>query len=280
MLYKTILVHCNDKRRIEALLAPAVNLAERFQAHLIGLSVVPPVSVVSAGAEGPPIVLDEHCKVYRDDENPAMKSAFEAATHGRAFVGEWRDDEADAYGAANRVLQYARAADLVVAAQADPQWAGSEWLDVADRLAMESGRPVLIVPNSGAQAGVGERVLVAWNARREAARAVFDALPILQRAEEVKVVWVNPQSEHELAQDIPAADICAALARHGVKCQATEQVKPRASVGETLLSCAKDMSADLLVMGCYGHTRLREFVFGGASRHVLAHMSVPVLMSH
>ena len=104
-------------------------------------------------------------------------------------------------------------------------------------------------PNAGAHAGVGEKVLVAWNARREAARAVFDALPILQRAKEVKVVWVNPQSEHDVAQDIPAADICAALARHGVKCQATEQIKPHASVGETLLACAKDMRADLLVMG-------------------------------
>ena len=102
----------------------------------------------------------------------------------------------------------------------------------------------------------------------------------LQRAKEVKVVWVNPQSEHDLAQDVPAADICAALARHGVKCQATEQVRPRAGVGESLLACAKDMSADLLVMGCYGHTRLRELVFGGASRHALAHMSLPVLMSH
>jgi nucleotide-binding universal stress UspA family protein len=109
---------------------------------------------------------------------------------------------------------------------------------------------------------------------------VFDALPILQRAKEVKVVWVNPQSEHDLAQDIPAADICTTLARHGVKCQATEQAKPRAGVGETLLACAKDMSADLLVMGCYGHTRLREFVFGGASRHVFEHMPLPLPMSH
>jgi nucleotide-binding universal stress UspA family protein len=280
MPYKTILMHCNDKRRIEALLAPTVRLAETFQAHLIGLSVVPPVNVISVGAvEGPPIIVDEHCKVYRD-ENPAMKAAFEAATRDRAFVGEWRDDEADAYGVADRVLQYARAADLVVAALADPQWAGSEWLDVPDRLAMESGRPVLIAPNTGAHPGIGEKVIVAWNVRREATRAVFDALPILRRAKEVKVVWVNPQSEHELAQDIPAADISAALARHGVKCEVTEQVKPRVGVGETLLACAKDMSADLLVMGCYGHTRLREFVFGGASRHVLAHMSVPVLMSH
>lgn len=280
MSYRTILMHCNDPRRIEALLAPTVSLAEKFQAHLIGLSVVPPVAVISAGApDGPPIVLDEHCRLYRE-ENPAMKSAFETATRGRAFVSEWRDDEANAYGVADRVLQYTRAADLVVAAQTDPQWAGTDSLDVADRLAIESGRPVLILPNVGAYEGVGEKVLVAWNARREAARAVFDALPILQRAKEVKVVWVNPQSEHDLARDIPAADICTALARHGVKCQATEQLQPRAGVGETLLACAKDMSADLLVMGCYGHTRLREFVLGGASRYVLAHMSLPVLMSH
>jgi nucleotide-binding universal stress UspA family protein len=139
---------------------------------------------------------------------------------------------------------------------------------------------VLILPNAGAKARIGERVLVGWNARREAARAVFDALPILQRAKEVKVVWVNPQSEHDLAQDIPAGDICAALARHGVKCYAAQETRPRAGVGESLLACARDMGADLVVMGCYGYTRLREFVFGGASRYVLAHMPLPVLMSH
>jgi nucleotide-binding universal stress UspA family protein len=145
---------------------------------------------------------------------------------------------------------------------------------------MESGRPVLIVPNAGVHPRVGGRVLVAWNARREAARAVFDALPILRGATDVKVVWVNPQSERERAQDIPAGDICTSLARHGVRCQATEQIAPRGNVGETLLACAKEVSADLLVMGCYGHARVRELVFGGASRHVLAHMALPVLMSH
>jgi nucleotide-binding universal stress UspA family protein len=280
MSYRTILVHCNDRRRVETLLAPAVSLAEQFHAHLIGLSVMPPVEVVPvAPAVGLPIVLDEQCNLYRQ-ENPAMRSAFEAATHGRAIVSEWRDDVADAQGVAPRVLHYARAVDLVVAGQTDPQWAGTLWLDVADRLAMESGRPVLIVPNAGADATIGGKVLLAWNGRREAARAAFDALPILERAKEVKVVWVNAQSEREPAQDIAASDICATLARHGAKCQVTEQQELRAGVGETLLACAKEMSADLLVMGCYGHTRLREFVFGGASRYVLAHMSLPVLMSH
>jgi nucleotide-binding universal stress UspA family protein len=209
-----------------------------------------------------------------------MRSAFESAVRGRAFVSQWCDEEAGAASVAERVLQHARAVDLVIATQMDPKWRGTYWLDVADRLVIESGRPVLIVPNGGTNAGVGNKVLVAWNARREAARAAFDALPILQRASQVRVVWVNPQSEEEVAQDIPAADLCAALARHGVKCEATEQIAPRASVGETLLSCSRDMQADLLVMGCYGHTRLREFIFGGASRHVLAHMSLPVLMAH
>ena len=280
MPYKTILMHCNDKRRIEPLLAATVPLAEKFEAHLLGLSIVPPLAIIASGAPiGPPVVIDTHCELYRA-ENPAMKSAFEAATQSRALAAEWREDDADVFGVAERVLQYARAVDLVIASQTDPQWPSSERLDVADRLAIESGRPVLIIPNTGVHDRIGENVLIAWNARREAVRAVFDALPILQGAKKVKVIWVNPQSERARAVDIPAADICVALARHGVTCEATEQIAPRASVGETLLACAKDFAADFLVMGCYGHARLHEFVFGGASRHVLAHMSVPVLMSH
>jgi nucleotide-binding universal stress UspA family protein len=278
MSYKTILVHCNDRRRIEKLLAPAASLAEMFQAHLIGLSVVPPVVIVPAPAAlGPPVIVDAHCELYRA-ENPAMQAAFEAATRGRGFVAEWRDDDAGAFGVADCLLPYAHAADLVVASQTDRAGPGPDRLDIADRLAMECGRPVLIVPNAGVHSHVGERVLVAWNGRREAARAVFDALPILRGAKAVKVVRVNPQSERE--QDIPAADVCTALARHGVKCEATEQIAPRGGVGETLMACASEMSADLLVMGCYGHARLREFVFGGASRYVLTHMTIPVLMSH
>lgn len=280
MPYKTILMHCNDARRVAKLLAPAVHLAETFQAHLVGLSVVPPVAIMPAGTPmGPPVVVDTHRELYRA-RGPAMKAAFEDAARERGFVAEWREDDAQGSGVADVVLEHARACDLVIASQTDLDWSGTEHLDVADTLAIESGRPVLIVPNTGTHQRVGDKVLVAWNARREAARAVFDALPILRRAREAKVVWVNPQSERERAQDVPAGDICAALARHGIKCEAVEQVRPEAGVGETLLACVKDRGADLLVMGCYGHTRLREFVFGGASRHVLSHMSIPVLMSH
>jgi nucleotide-binding universal stress UspA family protein len=281
MAYKTILAHCNDKARLRRVLEPAVEIAGAFEAHLTGLSITPPAVIVPAGMPGAPatVIVDDHCQAYRAD-NPEMKAAFEGMSRARHLAAEWRELEAGTRIVADVALEHAHAADLIVAAQTDGKWAGSGHLDVADRLIMGSGRPVLVIPNAAKQGEIGRRILVAWNARREAARAVFDALPLLQRAGEVKCIWVNPQSEDAIAQDVPAADICAALARHGVKCEAAESVRPYADVGRTLLACAGDFGADLLVMGCYGHSRLREFVLGGASEHVLRSMTIPVLMSH
>jgi nucleotide-binding universal stress UspA family protein len=274
-MYKTILLHCNDKHRIKTLLAPALFIADQFEAHLVAVSVVPPPIVA-----GPALVIDEHCKVYRAD-SAEMRVAFEEATRGRTLVPEWRDEDRGGCSVLDSLLQHARAADLIIASQTDPSKRGTFDLDLADRLAVEAGRPVLIIPSVLPQADrLGEKVLVAWNARREAARAVFDALPILRSATQVKVVAVNPQTEREVAHDLPTADICAALARHGVKCEGAEEVKPRRGVGETLLACAQEFGADLLIMGCYGHTRWREFILGGATRHVLSHATLPVLMSH
>jgi nucleotide-binding universal stress UspA family protein len=152
-------------------------------------------------------------------------------------------------------------------------------LDVPDRLATDSGRPVLIVPHTPRKKFALKRVLVAWNGRREATRAVFDALPILKKADAVEVMWLNPQYGVQMG-DLPAADLCAALARHGVKCEESAAISPKSSVGETLLFEATKYDWDVLVMGCYGHSRLREFILGGASRYVLKNMTIPVLMSH
>jgi nucleotide-binding universal stress UspA family protein len=284
MAYRTILVHCNDKRRVERILASAVELAERFQAHLIGLSVAPPVRVVPAGMPGTPdtLVIDERCLAYRRD-NPKMTAAFDAAVQGRQLTSEWCEEDALGSTVAEVVGRYAGGADLIVAAQRDPRWSESPQLDVADRLAVEAGRPVLIVPNEGVHSQIGTTVLVAWNGRREATRAAFDALPLLQRAKEVKVLSLGAEAEAEAARDVAAAHLCAGLARHGVTCQVIDGPLERPSggdVGETLLKRAIEHRADLLVMGCYGHSRLSELVFGGASRHVLAHMTIPVFMSH
>ena len=281
MAYKTVLAHLNDRARLSRVLEPAAEIASAFEAHLTGLSITPPAVVVPAGMPGAPetVIVDDHCVAYRA-ENPQMKAAFEAMARAQNLPAEWCEIEAGTRTVADVALEHAHAADLIVAAQTDPKWPGSGHLDVADRLVMGSGRPVLVIPNDGAREAMGRKILVAWNARREAARAVFDALPLLQRAGAVKCVWVNPQSEDAIAQDLPAVDICISLARHGVNCEAAETVRPYANVGRTLLDCAKDYGADLLVMGCYGHSRLRELVMGGATDHVLKNMTIPVLMSH
>jgi nucleotide-binding universal stress UspA family protein len=279
MSYKTILLHCNDQRRIARLLSPALALADRFQSHLIGLSVVPPISVITNGAiDAPPIIIDAHCELYRQ-ENAVMRRQFEEAIAGKSLTAEWRDADAGPFGVVDVVLDHGRAADLIVASQTDSEWATSEWLDVADRVAAESGRPTLIIPNASVRNRIGSRVLIAWNGGREAARAAFDALPILKQAAATKVVWIDQETDGDVEPE-RGQEICQALLRHGVKCGKTERVTSQAGVGETLMAQAEGFDADMLVMGCYGHSRLREFVFGGATRYALQKMGIPVLMSH
>jgi nucleotide-binding universal stress UspA family protein len=139
------------------------------------------------------------------------------------------------------------------------------------------GRPVLVVPRYGTFPTIGERVLVAWNGAREAVRAVNDALPLLQRAQLVTVLSIDPSdADHR----IPSADITLHLARHGVTAVAAQTRGTDLLVADILLSYAADLGADLIVSGAYGHTRLRELVLGGMTRHLLQTMTVPVLMSH
>jgi nucleotide-binding universal stress UspA family protein len=119
---------------------------------------------------------------------------------------------------------------------------------------------------------------VGWTERREAARAVFDALPLLQRADLVTVLEVDPEPGPEAAENQLA--LCATLVHHRVTCEVQTAQSRHGDVGDALLACCERTCADLLVMGCYGHSRLREFVLGGATRHLLAVMTLPVLMSH
>jgi nucleotide-binding universal stress UspA family protein len=138
---------------------------------------------------------------------------------------------------------------------------------------------VIVVPFIRAAATIGERVLVAWDGGREAARAVNDALPILERAKSVTVLSVNPASEDGSRRE-PGADISLHLARHGVKVEAQRRITTEISAGDAILNEIASKGSDLLVMGAYGHSRLRELVLGGVTRQILGSMTVPVLMSH
>ncbi len=276
MTYKTILLHVNDERRVAGLVTAAASLASRYEAHLIGLYVMPPVptyGVTSVGAG----MIKASLNTFRD-EAKRVQIAFEKAAQGLPFVTEWRL-VGSRRGVAETIMDHGRVADLIIASQSDPDWDFSMLLDEPERLAIESGRPVLIVPLKGKFSDFGHRITVAWNGTREAARATFDALPLLKNADNVRLLWINPQDDPD-AGDIPTTEMAAALARHGVKCDGRMLLAPDAKVGDVLRADMEEDGSDLLVMGAYGHSRLREFVFGGATRDVLRHMTVPVLMSH
>ena len=281
MSYKTILVHCNDKRRVSRIAAVAVELADRFDAHLIGLSVSPPVHLIPAGMPGTPdvIVDDARCQAYRRD-NPELRQAFhEAAGGAKKVVAEWREREFRQCVCKRGCSCGSQHRRSGVLAQKDPTWSHTSQLDIDEALILGSGRPVFLVPNDGLASAAARRVLVAWSGTREAARAVFDALPILQQAQEVRVIAIAGSDADPATQEADG-DICTALTRHKVKCGAIEHIPTHADVGRCLTQQAIAHKADLLVMGCYGHSRLREFVLGGATRHQLRHMMIPVLMSH
>lgn len=280
MAYKTILVHLNDPRRAKRLLDAAVPLARSMGAHLVGLSVMPPFVVIPGmDGGGASVTVDEHRMAYIE-EAKEMKAIFNEATSDLPRPAEWRDEDAGFGSIASMVIDAARSVDLVVASQPDPAWLNSSLREDPVRLAIEGGRPTLLVPNEGKTNLPARRALVAWNGTREAARAVFDAIPLLKDTQDVGVVWINPEKSGGQAGDLPAADICAALSRHGMKCQGIEAHALGGDAGHELLRQATAFGADILVMGCYGHSRLREFVLGGASRDVLSRMTLPVLMSH
>lgn len=278
MPLKDILVIVDNSKACAARLDVAVQLAQDHDAHLIGLFVrstphVPQFVMTQLGPE-----VAEVQKRWAAEAAEQAKTLFERHTQG--LRTEWRDVKGMLL---DQCSLHAKYADLVVAGQFDTDGDMAEGQgELLDRLVLDAGRPVLVVPYAGKFKKVGERVMVAWNATREATRAVNDALPLLQRAKEVDVVSVNPHGGHGRGGhgEMPSADICLHLARHDVKATAEHIEAHDMDVGSALLSRAVDESIDLLVMGAYGRSRLRELVLGGATRHLLRHMTVPVLMSH
>ncbi|MDH3671922.1 MAG: universal stress protein [Gammaproteobacteria bacterium] len=277
MALKDLLVHVDDSEAGTARVAVAIRLAQMHNAHLVGLYVMPPVEIpVFAEVRIPDEILVEQKEAARARAAKA-KEAFIAATDKADLSSEWRFIEAKPVPTLERQGRYV---DLVVVGQKDDTdplaLAGS----LTEYVILDCGRPVLVIPSAGASDTVGDHVLVAWNASRESVRAVNDALPLLKQAQTVDLLAINPPGYIAGEGEIPSADICQHLVRHGVDAKATHLEAHDSSVGEMLLSRAADKGADLIVMGAYGHSRVREFVLGGATRHLLEHMTVPVLMAH
>jgi nucleotide-binding universal stress UspA family protein len=265
------------------LLDYAVDFARSFDARVVALHVSARLRLKAT----PPLLsyldaLDE-LKFTVDEELTHLRSVFESANTRQGFKGEFACLTARRTAPSAIVTTRARAADLVIASQADPHWPLSPLLDCADEIVLGSGRPVVVVPNDWACTAPPRTIVVAWNQSREASRAMFEALPLLKRAAAVELLQIekagidapNPE-ETALA----TTTVIEALAEHGIKASLSIGQAQGEDVGLLICRHATNRGADLIVMGCYGRTRLREMVFGGATRHMLRHMPVPVLFSH
>jgi nucleotide-binding universal stress UspA family protein len=275
--YKTILVHYDAGRTAQARLDIGLEIAAQFDAHiacLYALSETPTPAYPYAAEQA-----------MRDAQNKQRAEAFAAARRGYDEClrrtgyqkAEWRGSLFDALSA---VALHARYADLVVIGQQNPEWPSGMNKDFERNILLTAGRPVLVVPYAFERRPVGRNVLVAWNASLEAARAVSEALPLLKRAGQVHVIAFSPAKSGTGHGEEPGADIGLYLARHGVKVTVSRHEANGIDVGNQLLSRAFDLSADMIVMGAWGHSRLHELVLGGATRTLLESMTVPVLMAH
>lgn len=283
MPLKDLLVHLDASAQGNRRLDYAVRLAERDGAHLIGLytlDLVPTLADLARAYPGRVEQFETYTKLRNAELELAgeVEARFREALRREDIEGEWRFVEGLA---AETAALHARYVDLAIVGQIDPERRPvSTAAHLPEKLLLGSGRPLVIIPYAGAFATVGQNVVVAWKATPESARALGDALPILEHATKVTVLTVNPERGADSEPGIPAADIALHLARHGVHAEAAAAISEDVGTGDALLNHVADCGADFLVMGGYGHARAREAVFGGVTRQILAQMTVPVLMAH
>ena len=281
MSYKDLLVVLDSEAPARRRIDLAAALAERFEAHLVGLYPLPIPEVPRHFGYYDPALLDPFFGELRGrarETADKLREVFQHVTSLRGLSAEWR---VIAEGPEADPALHARYVDLTILGQLDPDRGETEMIQPRpEQVTLASGRPILVVPYAGRFETVGRRVLIGWNATREAARAVNDAMPLLAAAEAVTVLTIDPREGPDGHGELPGADISLHLARHGVKAEIERTVSADLPVGDVLLSRAADLGADLLVMGAYGHSRARELLLGGATRSLLRSMTVPVLMSH
>jgi nucleotide-binding universal stress UspA family protein len=254
----------------------ATSIAAMFGAHITGVSFVYEPVIPDGMFGGVPVDLIE---LQRQENSKAANDAisrFDAAAKKAGLSAETRLLDATFGGAATSFAQISRRFDLVVVGQAQRERGPADDLVIEGAL-FESGRPLVVVPYIQTRGITLERVLACWDGSRTAARAIGDAMPLLERAKAVEVVIV---AEERKSEEMTGANMNAHLVRHGVAASVKRIAKGDIAIQDALLSYAADSGADFMVMGGYGHSRLREFILGGVTRGILASMTLPVLMSH
>ena len=252
--YRTILVHLDESPRCAVRVTLAAQLAQAHGADLVGLA----------------IASTERALALTREFEANARALGVACVEGRGVDGE----------PISTTVRHGRAADLIVLGQHDSDTKTSVGRNFPEDVMLDSGRPVLLVPFVGQYQVPSNHALVAWRGTREAAVAIRDALPLLVRCKQITLMRVLGASEAQSSLEADLAEIVRWLQRHGASAVEVYDTRSNIDAGNALLSRASDIGADLLVMGGYGHARLREVVMGGVTRGLLEQMTLPVLMSH
>jgi len=255
----------------------AISVADAFEAHVLGVAFVyDPVIPGSVMGGIPPEFIESQ---RRESENKVQQAIarFEQVAKRVGVAYETRTLNASIAGAADRLGHLARRFDLAIVGQPERERAATAEV-VDEGVLFDSGRPVMFVPYIQKSGLKLDRVMLCWDGSRAATRAINDAMPFLEKAKQVELVIVA--SKAGKANELTGADMGQHLARHGLKVEVKRITSPDIDVTSTILSYAADSSADMIVMGGYGHSRLREFILGGVTRGLLETMTVPTLMSH
>jgi nucleotide-binding universal stress UspA family protein len=276
MAYKTILLCLNEIERVPQLITAARQLGVKFNAHISGLYVIPGVRIFPVDGYGAPLAVYEGAQTYFKEQLPKIRTAFETAMMEDKINFDMRVVQSTQPVFANDVLDHCHSADLVLIAAGNRKADANVENDFIEQIVLAAGRPVMVLPYEGKTDLNFDDVMLSWNNSRESARAAFDALAFMQHAKRTKIAIVDASQRGQME----GANIAETLDRDGVKCDIINVVSTGMNVGETLLRSAKEHGSGLLVLGAYGHTRLTEWVFGGATRHVLHNLNLPVLMSH
>ncbi len=285
MALKDILVLADGSVQDASRLDLAADLAQRHEAHLTAAALLEPGPArlseitITPMIGGP--VLAELMVRYRHEAAQAAKKLEQLASEAARRSGvpfTWQ--VIDGNGPAG-LASIARTADLAVLGQPNPDPVGPQagW-DVVEEVLISSGRPVLILPYAGRFTARFAHVLIGWNGSREGARAVAGAMPLLCGAERVTILGVVAASEVEPDYLPAGVDLAQHLGRHGIQAEVARSVAGSLASADAILDFAADCSADLLVVGAYGQSRLREAVVGGVSRSLLRHQTLPLLMAH
>ena len=276
-MFKDIIVNLSAGKSGKMVGDYAISVANRLEAHITGVAIAFVPNIQRAGTAY--LSVEKIEALQRDNEAAAetIVEWFAAATASAGISAEKRILRANMSDAADQFGRIARRFDLAIVGQVEPDGSPVQAM-VCESTLFESGRPMIIVPYIQTAPLKLDRIMVCWDGSRPAARAIADAMPLLKRAGTIEVVSVT--SERGKQDEIEGADIGHHLARHGLKVEVTRITRGELDVEDVLLSHAADSDADFMVMGGYGHSRLREFVLGGVTRSMLRTMTVPTLMSH